>query len=173
MNIPTWQERYISGVELGYTKATDAMQAEIDELRAALKALADNPEFDGIENANPAWWRGHWHSAEVFCQKVNEILDGKDDGSGVGNPPWEPTRRRLLALKAQPVQEPVAWRIWSPDGTNVYQYTEDGDGEPLYTAPVQPALNYEPLHKFAADNRVSYNELCTAVQSAVRTGGAG
>lgn len=36
-------------------------------------------------------------------------------------------------------QEPVAWRIWSPDGTNVYQYTEDGDGEPLYTQP-NPAL---------------------------------
>jgi hypothetical protein len=31
--------------------------------------------------------------------------------------------------------EPVAWRIWSPDGTNVYQYTENGDGEPLFTHP--------------------------------------
>jgi hypothetical protein len=40
-------------------------------------------------------------------------------------------------VKAQPEQEPVAWRVWSPDGTNVYQYTEDGDGEPLYTTPPQ------------------------------------
>ena len=43
MNIKTWQERYISGVELGYTKATDAMQAEIDELREALKAQPVQP----------------------------------------------------------------------------------------------------------------------------------
>jgi hypothetical protein len=40
------------------------------------------------------------------------------------------------ALQAVPNNsEPVAWRVWSPDGTNVYQYTEDGDGEPLYAAP--------------------------------------
>lgn len=28
-------------------------------------------------------------------------------------------------------------------------------------------VNYEPIHKFATDNRVSYNELCTAVHQAV------
>lgn len=40
------------------------------------------------------------------------------------------------APQAVPVQAvPVAWRVWSPDGTNVYQYREDGDGEPLFAAP--------------------------------------
>lgn len=39
---------------------------------------------------------------------------------------------------------PVAWRIWSPDGTNVYQYTEDGDGEPLYTQQPAPVTS-QPL----------------------------
>lgn len=42
---------------------------------------------------------------------------------------------KLLAQQKEAQQEPVAWRIWSPDGTNVYQYTEDGDGETLYTSP--------------------------------------
>jgi hypothetical protein len=41
-----------------------------------------------------------------------------------------------IAIVKQMMQsEPVAWRVWSPDGTNVYQYNEDGDGEPLYAAP--------------------------------------
>jgi hypothetical protein len=60
-------------------------------------------------------------------------------------PAWEwrdqgPTADLMADLRkalAQPEQEPVAWRVWSPDGTNVYQYTEDGDGEPLYTTPPQ------------------------------------
>ena len=45
------------------------------------------------------------------------------------------TTASVMGLTKQ--AEPVAWRLWSPDGTNVYQYTEDGDGEPLYTAPPQ------------------------------------
>jgi Protein of unknown function (DUF551) len=41
-----------------------------------------------------------------------------------------------IAIVKQMMQaKPVAWRVWSPDGTNVYQYTEDGDGEPLFSAP--------------------------------------
>jgi hypothetical protein len=43
--------------------------------------------------------------------------------------------------------EAVAWRIWSPDGTNIYQYTENGDGEPLFTqpAPREPMTDAEVL----------------------------
>lgn len=33
-------------------------------------------------------------------------------------------------------------------------------------------INYTPLAKFAADNRVSYNELCAAVRAALRTDAA-
>lgn len=88
----------------------EAEDAEIAELRAALAKSADDPELDCTDGAHPAWWRGHDHTTIVFCKKVNEILDGKDDGHGVSNEPWESTRRRLLALaKSQPVEkgEPV------------------------------------------------------------------
>jgi hypothetical protein len=65
-----------------------------------LEALReDDPELDATDFAHPAWWRGHEHAAAVFCQKANAILDGKDDGKGVANDPWETTRRRLLALR--------------------------------------------------------------------------
>lgn len=37
---------------------------------------------------------------------LERILDGKDDGAGVANPPWEPLRRRVLALvKDGPVMQ--------------------------------------------------------------------
>ncbi len=46
-------------------------------------------------------------------------------------------QRDALAAKLAELekQEPVAWRVWSPDGVNVYFYSEDGDGEPLYLSP--------------------------------------
>jgi len=53
---------------------------------------------------------------------------------------WSPedTAHRAGGLPmAQPEQEPVAWRVWSPDGDNQYLYSEDGDGAPLYTHPPQ------------------------------------
>lgn len=61
----------------------------------------DYPDADGTDAAHPAWWRGHEHTTAVFCQKVGEILDGKDDGRGVSNEPWEAIRRRLIALAAR------------------------------------------------------------------------
>lgn len=59
----------------------------------------DTPECDGTDFAHPAWWRGHSQSIASLCQRINEILDGKDDGSGVSSEPWESTRRRLLELR--------------------------------------------------------------------------
>lgn len=58
----------------------------------------DYPELDATDGAHPAWWRGHEHTAEVFCKLVNEILDGKPLGGGIAGQPWEDTRRRLEAL---------------------------------------------------------------------------
>jgi hypothetical protein len=45
--------------------------------------------------------------------------------------------REWLAAPEQ--SEPVAWRVWIGDPTGLqYIYSEDGDGEPLYTAAPQP-----------------------------------
>lgn len=58
----------------------------------------DYPDLDATDGAHAAWWRGHDHTTMVFCRMVNDILDGKDTGSGSGYEPWESTRRRLLEL---------------------------------------------------------------------------
>jgi hypothetical protein len=59
----------------------------------------DDPEFDGTDFAHPAWWRGHEQTTAMVCQKVNEILDGKDDGKGENSEgPWRDLRKRLLKM---------------------------------------------------------------------------
>ena len=55
-------------------------------------------DLDGTDYANPAYYRGQDHCLRLMCFKINQILDGKDDGRGVSNEPWESTRRRLLEL---------------------------------------------------------------------------
>lgn len=64
-----------------------------------LEFLRDDSECDGTDAAHPAYWRGHDHAVAVLCQKITEILNGKDDGKGIASEPWEPVRRRLLALR--------------------------------------------------------------------------
>lgn len=61
--------------------------------------LADYPDLDGTDAAHPAWWRGHDHTAKVFCKMVNDLLDGKP-ANGVAGEPWEFTRRRVASLGA-------------------------------------------------------------------------
>lgn len=63
--------------------------------------MNDDPAFDGTDLAHPAWWRGHDHTIAVVCQKLTEMLDGRDSGAGVANEPWEGVRRRILDLVAQ------------------------------------------------------------------------
>lgn len=58
----------------------------------------DYPDNDCTDFAHPAWWRGQEHAVISLCQRINNILDGKDSGAGVSNEPWESTRRRLLEL---------------------------------------------------------------------------
>lgn len=70
-----------------------AMEALNDETTL----VPDDPEADATDFAHPAWWRGHDHTAEVFCQLVNEILDGKPV-LGVSREPWQNTRVRLAKL---------------------------------------------------------------------------
>jgi hypothetical protein len=61
--------------------------------------MIDYAELDGTDAAHPAYWRGHDHAVATICLKITEILDGKDDGKGIASEPWEPVRRRLLALR--------------------------------------------------------------------------
>lgn len=62
--------------------------------------MKDYPENDATDFAHPAWWRGHDHATLMFCQAVNNILDGKPL-AGMCNEPWESLRRRLAALVAK------------------------------------------------------------------------
>lgn len=106
-------------------------------------SVHDDPALDATDFAHPAWWRGEQHSALVFCEKVNQILDGKDDGSGFGYEPWHATRMRLLELvnnPAEPKSElkelqdrirsimPLPWTSWpstprDANGRTVYSLT--------------------------------------------------
>ena len=75
-----------------------------DSLRAWSEMRAsgiDNPAIDGTDYAHPAWWRGNDAGVVAICRMVNDILDGKDDGAGVANEPWESTRRRIAGLRAE------------------------------------------------------------------------
>lgn len=63
-------------------------------IRERIESWPDDPECDGTDAAHPAYWRGHDHAVAVLCQKVAEILDGKDDGKGIASQPWEPVRLR-------------------------------------------------------------------------------
>jgi hypothetical protein len=87
----TWRER----AELAEAQLA-AARTEAERLKSA-----DNPEYDATDGASPAWWRGHDHTTKVFCALVNDILDGKDDGSGANREPWASTRKRLLGLRAE------------------------------------------------------------------------
>jgi len=65
-----------------------------------IRERVDHPECDGTDAAHPAYWRGHDHAVATICLKITEILDGKDDGKGIASEPWEPVRRRLLAMNS-------------------------------------------------------------------------
>jgi hypothetical protein len=67
---------------------------------------ADDVELDGTPFAHPAYWRGSDQAVASLCQLINQILDGRDNGHGVANEPWESTRRRLLSLANPKTPEP-------------------------------------------------------------------
>lgn len=58
----------------------------------------DDPFMDGTDFAHPAWHRGVDYSYQIFCGKVEEILDGKDAGEGTSREPWHTIRQRLVTL---------------------------------------------------------------------------
>ena len=61
--------------------------------------MKDDPELDATDFAHPAWWRGHINGCEGTCMRIERILEGQDDGSGVlGNKKLESLRRKLLKI---------------------------------------------------------------------------
>lgn len=63
--------------------------------RVVREALADDPELDCTDFAKPAWWRGEAYGSSAAIAAMARILDGKDDGRGVANEPWQSVRTRL------------------------------------------------------------------------------
>lgn len=68
---------------------------------ALVEAACTGEEYDGTDAAHPAWWRGHEQTTAILCQKINEILGGKDKGEGANHEPWGTVRRRLIKLVEQ------------------------------------------------------------------------
>lgn len=90
---------------MNYAETLDANSSERMEFRLAAmflrehqSVIPDNPDWDFTDDAHPAWWRGHENGCALACQGINEILDGKDDGQGVGVEPWHSTRQRLIGF---------------------------------------------------------------------------
>jgi len=119
----------------------DWLTEKCNELTAELAKAKDYPDADGTDFAHPAWWRGHDHTTAVFCQKVNEILDGKDDARGVASEPWESTRRRLLKLAKPKQPEPEEW---------ITPTDEDAKQRPECEVRDHTHHNWESFHKLIA-----------------------
>lgn len=51
-----------------------------------------------LDAANEAELAAYDHAVYGMIAAVNDILDGRDDGRGTSNEPWESLRRRLIAF---------------------------------------------------------------------------
>lgn len=89
-------------------------ERERDELRKNI----DDPELDCTDAAHPAWWRGHDHTAKVFCQLVNEILDGNDVSHGISGEPWQATKMRVADLRTKLATAEAERRPTDPESSH-------------------------------------------------------
>jgi len=106
------------------------MMTTIEAMKQALEALAkyiggvsilnDGPDASDVEHANEMLVK----SMQLARPAINAL-------------------REAIAHEEAQMAEPVAWRVWigNNDGQQ-YIYSEDGDGEPLYTRPA-PAKTSE------------------------------
>ena len=86
-------------VELERENAT--LRAEVERL-AAQAAPTGLTDMGWVIDAATKGELAAYDQESAECQQaVTKILDGKDTGAGTANPPWEPLRRRLIALVAQ------------------------------------------------------------------------
>lgn len=109
-------ERDFDGVPWQEDEKLAAARAGLGEVAKESGALIrDYPELDCSDGAHPAWWRGEKYGFDECVRAVSNVLDGKDNGSGVASEPWEGVRRRLLALldgAAKAKEMPETVRGW-------------------------------------------------------------
>ncbi len=91
----------------------DLARIGTDFVRAAAPVLPDNDQ-----------------ACALFCAQVTDILDGKDDGTGGNLEPWGSVRRRLLALVAAPVAEPITAKELL---TQVFSLCEETENKHLHS----------------------------------------
>lgn len=85
---------------LPFLEAVTALRAEVERLaQSAPTGLTDMGWV--IDAATKGELAAYDQGIAESIQAVTKILDGKDAGAGIANRPWEPLRRRLLALVAQ------------------------------------------------------------------------
>lgn len=168
MKILTWRERHKPGIRAATDPTiAELMQAEIDELRAALKAQPVQPapidaEFPELPRPDRNAWPHGFHdlytaqqmrdytqqaTAPILAKLATQValvekcMVAMNENADRG----EKAEAELAKLKAQPVQEPIA--ILHDDGYWTRINTPAGrafaDKRPLsptkvYAAPVQP-----------------------------------
>ena len=139
----------VAELEASASEVFTAMLVEIDghtyglrpgAARVVREALADDPELDCTDFAKPAWWRGEAYGSSAAIAAVTRILDGKDDGRGVANEPWQSVRTRLREAMRD---------------AGRYRLIRDGDGWP---AAFGSAKDPEPLRDFMLDEAIRIAE---------------
>jgi hypothetical protein len=68
-------------------------------------AISLEPDWVCLEGMNQRELDAYDYGSSSFMAAMIRVLDGKDDGHGIANEPWESVRRRVLALMAN--QKPI------------------------------------------------------------------
>lgn len=67
-----------------------------------MEALRDDPTKDNTPFEHPAFTRGQHDGVRGACERIEQVLSGVDDGSGVlGNERLEKLRREVFAIKTR------------------------------------------------------------------------
>lgn len=78
--------------------SADLHARELASRDEQIRQLQDHPEYDGTDFAHTAWWRGHKSTADLFCEKINKLLDGEET-AGACKEPWQSVRLRICQLQ--------------------------------------------------------------------------
>lgn len=95
VTIPTWQERLGDGMAVLFTEQAKAMQAEIDDLRAALQAAPAQPALHIGDSAFEGWYSEYNAAHKSDKQRARDAY-----AAGMSDPVAQPVNQVLLdALK--------------------------------------------------------------------------